>query len=38
MPEQKTQQFSKFYLKAIKNKLKKNHNKENLFNEFIFST
>tara|TARA_B100000965_G_scaffold174526_1_gene145663 strand:- start:3448 stop:3570 length:123 start_codon:yes stop_codon:yes gene_type:complete len=38
MQEQKTQQFSKFYLKDIKIKLQKNQNKKEHFEDFSLST
>ncbi len=38
MQEQKTQQFAKFYLKDIKIKLQRDHNKKNSFNDLNIST
>jgi len=36
MEEQKTQQFARFYLKGIKNKLQKDHNNKTLIDELNF--
>ena len=37
MQEQQTQQFAKFYIKDIKIKLQKDHNKKNSFNDLSLS-
>ena len=33
MHDQKTQQFARFYIKDIKTKIQKDHNKKNTFDE-----
>ncbi len=38
MQEQKTQQFSKFYLKDVKIKLQKDRNQKNYFDDLTISS